>query len=87
LPYADFIEEVCNKKALIRIAGSGRIAKLAKGKYHKSERTPFINLQPNHTQLTFTYHHIQFAQFRSRRAISLQRRLKDVLANFGGSAV
>lgn len=49
--YADFITEVKSKEAIIktlnRMAASGKIVKLAKGKYYKPETTPFGNLQPN----------------------------------------
>ena len=53
--YADFVDEV-NKteaiiKALNRMADSGKITKLAKGKYYKSESTPFGVLKPNQAQV------------------------------------
>jgi hypothetical protein len=38
-------------KALNRMAASGKIAKLSKGKYYKPENTPFGNLQPNQSQV------------------------------------
>lgn len=53
--YADFTTEVNQKEAVIkalnRMAASGRIAKLSKGKYYKPENTPFGNLQPNQAQV------------------------------------
>ena len=53
--YADFITEVNKKEAIIkalnRMAASGKIAKLSKGKYYKPESTPFGNLKPNQTQI------------------------------------
>ncbi len=53
--YADFITEVKSKEAVIkalnRMAASGKIVKLAKGKYYKPETTPFGNLQPNQAQV------------------------------------
>ena len=53
--YADFITEVNKKEAVIkalnRMVVSGKIAKLAKGKYYKPENTPFGNLQPNQAQV------------------------------------
>jgi len=53
--YADFITEVNKKEAIIkalnRMAASGKIAKLSKGKYYKPESTPFGNLQPNQAQI------------------------------------
>jgi hypothetical protein len=53
--YVDFIEEVNKKEAIIkalnRMAVSGKIMKLAKGKYYKPENTPFGNLQPNKAQV------------------------------------
>lgn len=52
--YADFNTEVNQKEAVIkalnRLVASGKIAKLAKGKYYKPESTPFGNLQPNQSQ-------------------------------------
>lgn len=38
-------------KALNRMAASGKIVKLVKGKYYKPEITPFGNLQPNQAQI------------------------------------
>jgi hypothetical protein len=53
--YSDFITEVNQKEAVIkalnRMAASGKIAKLSKGKYYKPENTPFGKLQPNQTQI------------------------------------
>jgi len=53
--YVDFLTEVNKKEAVIkalnRMASSGKIVKLAKGKYYKPETTPFGNLQPNQTQV------------------------------------
>lgn len=53
--YADFTTEVNQKEAVIkalnRMAASGKIAKLSKGKYYKPENTPFGNLQPNQAQV------------------------------------
>lgn len=53
--YADFTTEVNKKQAVIkalnRMAVSGKIAKLAKGKYYKPESTPFGNLEPNQFQV------------------------------------
>ena len=53
--YANFIAEVNRKEAVIkalnRMVASGKIAKLAKGKYYKPENTPFGNLQPSQVQV------------------------------------
>jgi len=53
--YEDFIDEVNRKEAVIkalnRMATSGKIAKLSKGKYYKPESTIFGNLLPNQTQV------------------------------------
>ena len=53
--YSDFTTEVKSKEAVIkalnRMAASGKIVKLAKGKYYKPETTPFGNLQPNQAQV------------------------------------
>lgn len=53
--YADFISQVDKKEAVIkalnRMAGAGRIAKLSKGKYYKPEQTPFGELQPSEAQV------------------------------------
>jgi len=53
--YADFVAVVNKKEAVIkalnRMVESGKIAKLSKGKYYKSENTPFGNLQPKQAQV------------------------------------
>ncbi|WP_069660385.1 DUF6088 family protein [Arcticibacter eurypsychrophilus] len=53
--YVDFTTEVSKKEAIIkalnRMAASGKIAKLSKGKFYKPENTPFGNLQPNQAQV------------------------------------
>jgi hypothetical protein len=53
--YSDFIGEVKNKEALIkalnRMAVSGKISKLTKGKYYKPEKSEFGNLKPNRYQV------------------------------------
>lgn len=64
--YADFISEVKNIgakrksrsigkeaviKALNRMAASGKIAKLSKGKFYKPEKSAFGKLQPNRYQI------------------------------------
>ncbi|SIT94036.1 DUF6088 family protein [Pontibacter indicus] len=53
--YADLITQVNKKEAVIkalnRMAGAGRIAKLSKGKYYKPEQTPFGELQPREAQV------------------------------------
>ena len=53
--YADFITEVNKKEAIIkalnRMVASGKIMKLAKGKYYKPETTPFGNLLPDQKQV------------------------------------
>lgn len=53
--YADFGTEVIRKEAVIkalnRMAASGKITKLSKGKYYKPENTPFGHLQPNKDQI------------------------------------
>lgn len=53
--YSDFITEVNKKEAIIkalnRMAASGKIAKLSKGKYYKPENSPFGNLKPNQAQI------------------------------------
>jgi hypothetical protein len=53
--YADFTTKVNKKEAVIkalnRMAVSGKIAKLAKGKYYKPEQTVFGTLQPNQFQV------------------------------------
>jgi len=53
--YEDFMNEVNGREAVIkalnRLAASGRIAKLSKGKFYKSESTPFGNLEPDRYQV------------------------------------
>jgi hypothetical protein len=53
--YADFTSEVNKEQAVIkalnRMAASGKITKLAKGKFYKPENTPFGNLEPNQYQV------------------------------------
>ncbi len=53
--YSDFVDKVESKdalsKALNRMAASGKITKLAKGKYYKPARSPFGNLPPNQYQV------------------------------------
>ncbi|MCK9209921.1 MAG: DUF6088 family protein [Ignavibacteriaceae bacterium] len=53
--YADFVTKVNRKEAVIktlnRMAASGKIVKLAKGKFYKPETTVFGNLQPNQAQV------------------------------------
>jgi hypothetical protein len=53
--YADFTTAVNKKEAVIkalnRMVVSGKITKLAKGKYYKPESTPFGNLEPNQYQV------------------------------------
>jgi hypothetical protein len=53
--YIDFNIEVKKKEAIIkalnRMVVSGKIAKLAKGKYYKPENTSFGKLKPNQTQV------------------------------------
>jgi hypothetical protein len=53
--YADFTAEVNKKEAVIkalnRMVVSGKIAKLAKGKYYKPEQTVFGTLRPNEFQV------------------------------------
>jgi hypothetical protein len=53
--YSDFDTPPNKKEAVIkalnRMALSGRIAKLSKGKYYKPETTPFGNLLPNQAQV------------------------------------
>ncbi len=48
--YVDFLDEVESKegliKALNRLAASGEITKLAKGRYYKAEHSPFGELDP-----------------------------------------
>jgi hypothetical protein len=53
--YSDFTTDVKQKEAVIkalnRMAASGKISKLSKGKYYKPENTPFGKLQPNQAQV------------------------------------
>jgi len=53
--YNDFLTEVNRKEAVIkalnRMAISGKIVKLSKGRFYKSNATPFGNLQPNQYQV------------------------------------
>lgn len=53
--YADFITDVNRKEAVIkalnRMVASGKIVKLAKGKFYKPEATVYGNLQPNQAQV------------------------------------
>jgi hypothetical protein len=53
--YNDFIQDVNNKEAIIkglnRMASSGKISKLSKGKYYKPESTVFGELQLNQYQI------------------------------------
>lgn len=53
--YEDFIQEVKSKeaaiKALNRLAASGKISKLTKGKYYKPEKTVFGELEPEQYQV------------------------------------
>lgn len=53
--YLDFIDDVSRKEAIIkalnRMAASGEISKLAKGKYYKPEKTVFGNLGPDLSQV------------------------------------
>ncbi len=53
--YSDFMESLPAKEAIIkalnRMAASGKIAKLSKGKYYKPENTPFGVLLPDQYQI------------------------------------
>jgi len=53
--YTDIAKEVSQKEAVIkalnRMVASGKIAKIAKGKYYKPEVTPFGNLLPTQAQV------------------------------------
>ena len=53
--YGDFDADVRKKEAVIkalnRMAASGKIAKLSKGRYYKPESTPFGELQPDRRQI------------------------------------
>ncbi len=51
----DFMDKVKGKEAVVknlsRLAASGKIVKLAKGKYYKPEQSPFGELPPNQYQV------------------------------------
>jgi hypothetical protein len=53
--YSSFTDEVNKKEAVIkylnRLAASGKIVKLSKGKFYKPEETPFGMLQPEQSQI------------------------------------
>lgn len=53
--YSDFITEVNKKEAIVkslnRLAASGKISKISKGRYYKPENTPFGKLQPDQKQI------------------------------------
>ena len=53
--YADFITDVNRKEAVIkalnRMVGAGKIAKLSKGRFYKPEISPFGQLQPDQEQV------------------------------------
>lgn len=53
--YADFTGKVNSKEAIIkalnRMAATGKISKLSKGRFFKPESTPFGNLQPTQQQI------------------------------------
>ena len=53
--YTDFVNEVNKKeavvKALNRMVAAGKLSKLSKGKYYKSEKTVFGDLQPNQHEI------------------------------------
>lgn len=53
--YIDFSTESNSKEAIIkalnRLALSGKIVKLSKGKFYKAETTPFGKLRPNQDQI------------------------------------
>jgi len=53
--YADFSTKVDKKEAIIkalnRLSASGKIAKMAKGKYYKPEESPFGTLMPEQKQI------------------------------------
>jgi len=55
ITYADFITDVNRKEAIIkalnRMAASGKIAKLSKGKFYKPENSAFGVLPPNQGQI------------------------------------
>ncbi len=53
--YTDFVNEANKKeavvKALNRMVAAGKLSKLSKGKYYKSEKTVFGDLQPNQREI------------------------------------
>ena len=53
--YTDFVNEVNKKeavvKALNRMVAAGKLSKLSKGKFYKSEKTVFGDLQPNQREI------------------------------------
>jgi len=53
--YTDFVSDVNKKeavvKALNRMVAAGKLSKLSKGKYYKSEKTVFGDLQPNQREI------------------------------------
>jgi hypothetical protein len=53
--YVDFIDKVKSKEAVIkalnRMAASGKITKLSKGKFYKPEKSAFGKLRPNRNQI------------------------------------
>lgn len=53
--YSEILKEVSRKEAVIkalnRMVASGKLSKLAKGKFYKPENTPFGTLQPNQEQV------------------------------------
>lgn len=53
--YTDFVNKVSKKeavvKALNRMVAAGKISKLSKGRYYKSEKTVFGDLQPNQREI------------------------------------
>ncbi len=57
--YEEFITEANSREAIIktlnRMADSGQIAKLSKGKFYKPEKTPFGSLLPNQRQIVKDY--------------------------------
>lgn len=53
--YKDFLNKVDQKEAIIkalnRMAATGKIEKLSKGKFYKAEKSPFGKLQPDQSQV------------------------------------
>lgn len=53
--YSDFVKQVKSKEALVkalnRLAASGRIVKLGKGRYYKPEQSPFGEVPPDQYQV------------------------------------